>query len=210
MRLRFGWALTVVLLTLGLAACGDSGEGGASAGSTTAEVAAGTTSSRRPPRAVLAAPVSGDTDHDSSEQTTFDSDDGRALHFGHAADATDGRAITAVVEHYYAALAAEDGSAACALMMAPVAESVPEEIYGASALAHGSGRTCASVASELFAESHAQLVAESRTLRVIGVRVRRRRASALLRFGARSARHILLYREDGVWRIGTLADEDLG
>ena len=126
----------------GWPACGDSGEDGASARSTTAEAAAGTTSSNRLPRAVLAAPISGDTDHDSSEQTTFDSDDGRALHFGRAADATDRKAITAVVEHYYAALAAEDGSAACALMMAPVAESVPEEIYGPRALAHKSGKSC--------------------------------------------------------------------
>jgi hypothetical protein len=213
---RVQWIpLAVVLLGSGLAACGGAGKGGGPASqvspsATARGTATGATSSGQTPRAVLAAPPSGDTDHDSSEQTTFDSDDGHSLHFGHAAGPADRRTITAIVKRYYAALAAQDGVTACALLMAVVAESLPEAIYGPSALTHTSGKTCAEVASALFAESHPQLVAEDRTLRVIGVRVRRRRASALLRFGARSARHILLYREGGAWKIGTLADEDLG
>lgn len=211
MAVRVQWMLLAsVWLGLGLAACGGAGRdsGTDSHVSLSATRATEATSSGRTRTAVLVAPSSGDRDHDSSEQTAFDSDDGRSLSFGHAASPADRRTIAAVVKRYYAALAAQDGARTCALLLAVVAESVPEEIYGPSGLT--SGMTCTEVASELSAESHPQLVAEDHTLRVIGVRVRRRLASALLRFSGRSARHILLYREGGAWKIGTLGDEDLG
>ena len=51
-----------------------------------------------------------------------DSDDDGVLGFGHAASATEERAIASLVERYYAVSAARDGAKAC-LMMAP---STPE------------------------------------------------------------------------------------
>lgn len=136
------------------------------------------------------------------------------MHFGHAADPVDERTIAAIVKRYYAALAAQDAPAVCSLLLEVIAESLPEDQPAGSGSVQqvsAPGRTtCPAAISGVLAESHRALLSKSRTLHVIGVRVRRRRASALLRFGGTSARHILLYKEGGAWKIGTLADEDLG
>jgi hypothetical protein len=205
--------LPVALVSVCVAACGSAGKGGGSpsklrSGSTVPGNPTATTDAVES----LAAPRHGDGDGDSSEQAAVDSDDVHSLQFGHAADAADRQTISAVVKRYYGALASEDGATVCALLLEVVAESLPEE--GPNQSRAQSGRaghiTCASAASAELAQSHRALLAEDRTLRVVGVRVRRRRASALLRFGGRSARHILLYREGNAWKIGTLIDEDLG
>jgi hypothetical protein len=98
------------------------------------------------------------------------------------------------------------------LLLEVVAESLPEshEGDGPATQSVDRHRSCPEAVSGALAGSHRALVAESRTLRVIGVRVRGRRASAILRFAERGARHILLYREGGKWKIGTFGDEDLG
>lgn len=195
-----------------LAACGSTGKGVGAAASGAKRVADGQSAGAPAPRESLAAPSSGDGDGDSPEQTAFDSDDFHSMHFGHAADAADRQTITAIVERYYSALARQDGAKVCSMLLEVVAESLPEgEGQSAPVGRTGASHTsCAAAASTVLAESHRALTAEDRTLRVIGVRVRRRRASALLRFGARTARHILLYKEGGRWKLGTLGDEDLG
>lgn len=219
-------ALLVVPLALGPMACGGASKERAGAATPAraehnAAARAGSTSSAHVES--LAAPAKGDNDGDSPEQTAFDSDDYHSMHFGHAADPTDERAIAAIVKRYYAALASEDASTVCSLLLEVVAEGMPESERGAAGerlptpgAATAGHRpapghtTCASAISGTLAESHRALLAEDRTLRVIGVRVRRRRASALLRFGSTVARHILLYKEGDAWKVGTLADEDLG
>lgn len=210
--------LPVASLALGLAACGGARRqsnvaSGASAGAAAASTASVADSVRGDPRESLAAPVKGDGDGDSPEQTAFDSDDFHSMHFGHAAGPADERAIAALVKRYYGALAAEDAPTVCSLLLEVVAEAMPEGDRGGTGdqQAPTAGHaTCATAISGVLAESHRALLTESRTLRVIGVRVRRRRASALLRFGGTAVRHILLYKESGAWKIGTLADEDLG
>jgi hypothetical protein len=201
--------LSLSLFVVGMAACGSTGKVDGSGLRSSAAAHDGSASAAKS-RESLAAPVSGDSDGDSSEQAAFDSDDFHSLHFGHAADGADRKTIAAIVKRYYTALAREDSATVCSLLLEVVAESLPESNNGQTGSPPAGARTCPAVVSGALAESHRALVAEDRTLRVIGVRVRRKRASALLRFGGTSARHILLYKEGGTWKIGTLADEDLG
>jgi hypothetical protein len=213
-RRLFGLPAIVALLCAGLGACGGAGKTHDALSSATASATAQGGSGPSPAHhESLAAPVMGDSDGDSAERTAFDGDDFHSMHFGHAADGADRQAIAAIVKRYYAALAAEDAPTVCSLLLEVVAESLPEGDYrdsGKAPQTPASRETCPPAISDVLAESHRALLSESRTLRVIGVRVRRRRASALLRFGGTSARHILLYKEEGKWKIGTLADEDLG
>lgn len=213
-------SLLAAPLTLGLGACGGAGKEHAAVSVTSVRAAgqgAATDhgSAQGTPDGSLSAPPKGDGDGDSPEQTAFDSDDYHSMHFGHAADPADERAIAAIVMRYYAALAAEDAPAVCSMLLEVVAEGMPESSGSGSTgerqqLPVPGHTTCATAISGLLAESHRALLSESNTLRVVGVRVRRRRASAILRFGGTAARHILLYNEGGAWKIGTLADEDLG
>lgn len=204
----------VILLAAGLLACGSAHKHD----STTAAVsspAGGAKAGASSPGESLAAPLAGDNDGDSPERSPFDSDDYRSRHFGHAADSEDLKTITRIVKRYYAALAHENGTTVCSLLLEVVAESLPESHEGgpaqaAGSAADGAATSCPAAVSPVLAASHTSLMEEDSTLKVVGVRVRRRRASAILRFRHRAARHILLYKEEGRWKIGTLGDEDLG
>lgn len=206
-------AACVALLALYIAACGDASKTHGSPSARSSSVAQEDAMNAANPHESLAAPRAGDGDGDSPEQTAFDGDDFHSMHFGHAADLADRRTIAAIVKRYYGALAGEDASTVCSLLLEVVAEEMSESSHGQAGeqqLPSAGHTTCATAISDVLAESHRALLAENRTLRVIGVRVRRRRASALLRFGSTTARHILLYKEEGAWKIGTLVDEDLG
>jgi hypothetical protein len=203
-------SLAVTLLALCLGACGGASNERGSVVSNAGAVRQGGSHAKAVAGESLAAPVRGDGDGDSSEQTAFDSDDFHSLHFGHAAGAAEEHTIAAVVKRYYAALARQETSTVCSLLLEVVAESMPSEQAESESRLPAENATCAMTIAGVLAESHRALLSEERTLRVVGVRVRRRRASALLRFGNTAARHILLYKEEGKWKIGTLADEDLG
>lgn len=205
--------LAAALPAGGLLACGSAHpQGRAGVRSPAVRSDAATPTGASSPRESLAAPLSGDGDGDSPERSTFDSDDFHSMHFGYAADAQDRRTITALIKRYYAALAREDGATVCSLLLEVVAESMPEtqRAQTGGPAAAQTASTCPAAVTPVLAASHRSLVEEDSTLEVIGARVRRRRASAILRFRHRAARHILLYKEEGRWKIGTLADEDLG
>jgi hypothetical protein len=156
-----------------------------------------------------AAPT-GDQDGDSSNNLAFDKDDSFITTFGHAADASDRRTITTLVERYYAALAKADGATACSLLFVVIAESAAET-YGQTGSDPTAGRreTCSSVLSRLFKGDQPRFQAEYRNLKVIMVRVQRKRAFVLLRFGPQSVRRIIVYREGSSWKIGELLDTEL-
>ncbi len=124
--------------------------------------------------------------------------------FGHPADATDARRITAVLRRYYAAAARGDGALACGLLYSPVAEGVAEDYGGSNAPADQRGETCAVVLSKLFDQQHGQLK-DGAKLRVAAVRVELNQAS--VRFGlggGQPDQYIMAHRERGAWKVGTM------
>ncbi len=124
--------------------------------------------------------------------------------YGHEASPADKQAITALVNRYYAAAAADDGATACSLIYSPLAESVAEDYGQAPASASLAGTTCQVVMSKLFRQVPGQSSAVLATTEVTGVRVNGRKAFALLRSKAMPQGDIPLQRELGTWKIGTL------
>jgi hypothetical protein len=134
-------------------------------------------------------------------------DDEKVLYFGHSADAADRRALTALVERYYADAAAEDGAAACRLLVPFIAEATAER-YGRSSQLRGS--TCPVVLSELFRLHHRLLVGKQATMRVLGVRVEGDRALVILDLPTiREVRQIDERRIGGNWRLLELLDGNI-
>jgi hypothetical protein len=132
----------------------------------------------------------------------YDSDDSSILTYGHAASVADRRAITALVERYYAAAAAEDGAKACSMITSTFATAIPED-YGQApgpAYLRGAG-TCQAVMSRLLKHVHRQLPA---AIKVTEVRVGGNQARALLGSRTTPASFILVERERGTWKIDGL------
>jgi hypothetical protein len=146
----------------------------------------------------------GDGDRDSPADSSaggasHDSDDATVTGYGHAASARDAREITALVQRYYAAAAAEDGARACGLTYYILAESIPED-YGrppGPRYLSGAG-TCQAVLSIVFKRFHVQLAEPPR---VRAVRVNGTLAYALLDWTTLPAGYIEARREGGTWKI---------
>lgn len=225
------WALLAsALLGAGMTACGGSGKQTSSgahsslASSTapTTSTATATAPASHPPSggAVASSGASGsstsigvpagDQDGDSPNDKAFDKDDSFVTTFGHAAGPADHKAIVDLVTRYYAAIAKDDGARACRLLFFVIVESAPET-YGQTAFdaTAGRGQQCGAVMSKVFKGSHAQLVAESRHLKVMAIRTQGKRAWVLLRFGPDSVRRLIAYREGSSWKVGELLDTEL-
>lgn len=217
--------LFAVLLCLGVSACGSSG--GRSTQSRTvaarpssqsavgASGGGGSTAPGSAAASLAGAPVSGvmppgDQDGDSPDNKAFDRDDSFVTTFGHPASPSDSKAVTSLVKRYYTAIAKDDGATACKLLFFVIVESAPET-YGQTQFdaAAGRGKSCGPVMSKVFRGNHRQLVVESRTFKVIGIRVLRKRAWVLLRFGPKSVRRLVVYREGNSWKVGELLDTGL-
>jgi len=132
----------------------------------------------------------------------YDRDDGPVRFFGHEAEAAETQAIGSLVRRYYALAARADGTGACPLIHSLISTTIVED-YGHVATLRG--KSCATVISKLFAQHRRELVADSATLEVLGVRVEANRALVLLRFqDAREPDHIEVSREGRTWRIWEL------
>lgn len=122
--------------------------------------------------------------------------------FGRPADAADRSEIAALVERYYAAAAAEQGTKACGMLFFALAESVAEEYGRAPGPLYLNGaETCQAVLSRLFAHFHAQL---RRRPAVALVRVSGDRARALLRWRTLPAGYVEARREGATWKLESL------
>jgi hypothetical protein len=156
-------------------------------------------------------PPDKDNDADSNGKTLYDSDDSSIVAYGHAANASDKRAIAALAKLYYAAAAAEQGARACAMLYSPYAESVPET-YGRSGPAgsYARGATCAVVMTGVFKRFHEQIAERLPKLQVSRVRVKERQGVAVLRFGSLSKeRELHMTLEGHTWRVVGLIDNEL-
>jgi hypothetical protein len=215
----------LALLGLGLSACGSEHTGPASTAGASSRPAAAPAHATPPGRAGSGAKVDAaskaarhgarrpaDADADGDGRGRFDGDDRSTLDFGHAAGAAEARAIAALVRRYIAAEAAEDGARACALNYSIYAESLVED-FGASpgTPAYAKGTTCASVLTKVFEHFHAQLLAESRHLKVVRVRLKQRQGIVVLTFASSSLppREIHVLREGRTWRAEALVDSPL-
>jgi hypothetical protein len=173
--------LAVVLLALGVTACGSSMSHGSTA------TTASTTKRDR------------DNDNDNND------DDAHVLYYGRAPSAPERQAIVSLVTSYYAASAAEDGAKGCTLLMPFVAESVAEN-YGHNPGLRG--KTCAVVLSKLFAQNHSLLSGKNATLKFYTVRVDGTRALTVLSFSTLPEVRQLTERRDaaGAWKVLNLFD----
>ena len=184
--------LVVAALGLGFVACGGSSGSSSSQG----------TSAARDEASVTAYFPNDKNDRDNDND--HNDDDEGVLGYGHAADASDQQASVALVTSYFAAAAAENGSAACSLLAPFIAESVVEN-YGHTA--DLSGKTCATVMSKLFKLHHALFLTKHETLRIPAVRVEGDKALAILEFPTiPEVREIAERRVGTTWRVLDLSD----
>jgi hypothetical protein len=176
--------LAIVLLCLGLAACGGSSKGTTGASATSAS----NTSTTR----------------DRDDDNDHNDDDNHVLYYGHEPDAADKQALTALITSYYAASAANDGAKACAMLMPFIAESVAEDYGHAPNLR---GKSCPVVMTKLFKLHHKVLAGESSTLKFVSLRVEGGKALSVLSFSTLpEVRQIAARRNGSSWRILQLLD----
>ncbi|HEY5194644.1 MAG TPA: hypothetical protein VIJ39_12330 [Solirubrobacteraceae bacterium] len=138
---------------------------------------------------------------DNAAKGYYDSDDSAVLASGHPPGLAEGHAITAVVEHYFAAAAASNGARACSLITSTFVHVIPEDYGQAPGPAYARGNTCPVVTAKVFAHIHSQL---ADPVKVVAVRVNGGRAQALLGSKAIPASMIALQREHGAWKIDSL------
>jgi hypothetical protein len=221
--------LAVGLLSVGVAACGDASKSTVStsrvtssdttvAGATPTGATATTRASFRgdeddddSPRTATPGDSSKDNDSDfdndyEQEKGYRDRDDGSVVAYGHKANSTDKRAITALAKRYYRAAAAEDGATACTLIYSTFAESIPEDYGQGPGPPYARGKTCAVVMSKVFEHFHNQL---SGSFFVTGVRVNGHQGRVLLGSSTQPASFIRVKREHDVWKIYQLIGEPL-
>jgi hypothetical protein len=191
---------SIVLLGMGLGACGNAGKRTGRGSGLSFSAAAATIATTR---VQLRLPTDSDEDNDNPGSGRYDADDSPVLRFGHAASAVEMRAISSLVRRYYAAGAAGDGASACSLLYSLLADSVVEEYAGSPGLR---SKTCAEVLSKLFKQRHRELAGDVAALKTTVVRVGGDRGLSLVRFGATRERRVLLRRERGAWKMDVLLD----
>jgi hypothetical protein len=130
-----------------------------------------------------------------------DPDDVKLLAYGHPAGSVEQQAVRVTVERYYAAAAAEDGPAACSMLLPSLVKAVPEDYgqFGPSYL-RGS-KTCREAMKRLFKHLHETL---QKPVAVTGVLVNGDHAYALLGSPQRPANYLTLERQGNRWTVATL------
>jgi len=201
--------LTILIPIVGLAiaGCGGGGEGAHTASTQQVNASLQSTATTRSNRAQPGRDLDGDADGPAKGR--FDKDDHEILLYGHPGTRADVRAAAATLEHYYKAVAARDGAAACADIYALFAEAIVEN-YGRGSTQHvSSGTTCAAVLSTLLEREGGKLARETATLKVTGIRIMGNRGFALFGFRGLPYRNILMHRESGTWKVEDLTDAGL-
>jgi hypothetical protein len=226
----------VALLGFGVAGCGQTGGGAATAPqSSSVERMSGASAKRAPETLPTELVVSGDDDNDdygkhfagdgdnddsklrhrdrdndadNPSGSYFDRDDDPIRRFGHAAGAADRHAVTALLEHYFTAAITADGATACSLLERLRVTVIPEDIvqWGPPYL---SGTTCAAVMSKVLRLNHRQVAAHRPTLRVSDVRLEGDVGLVMLAFGKLPGREMTVRREGVTWKLDSLLDNEL-
>jgi hypothetical protein len=179
--------LATVLLAVGASACGSAAKGPS-----------------RDTSSIRANPVRAGV---SAEGENAGGSDDNIPAYGHEASAADRRAITALVERYYAAAAAGDGKTGCRLIYSSIAGAVPEDYGKPPGPAYSRGKTCPVVLAKVFGHIHGEAAGLAVTA-VTGVRVYRDRGFAELRSSVTPNGEIFVEREHGSWKIGALMGKE--
>jgi hypothetical protein len=148
----------------------------------------------------------GDKDSEAHNRDTsrgyHDGDDSSFVVAAHEAETGDMLAAAAVVERYYAALAAGDGARACSLLIPKLASSVAED-YGQApgpSFLRG-GKTCPAVIALLSKHFRARL---ANTVTVTGVRITGDNAFVILSSKTPPLSDLNLQRIGGAWKFAEL------
>jgi hypothetical protein len=210
--------LTIVSLSLGAAACGGTSKGTSSA--TQALSNASQTPSNGTNSGTAGTTVSGATptrpthendndDHTNPPAPADDPNNGSARNYGHAASAADTRAITTLLERYYAIALAGEGVKACPMIDSGLVKAVPLD-YGKLGPSYlRGGKTCAAVLSLLFQHEHQKLAAEVPQLKFLSMRLESNHGLVLLGFGSLPERLITVVHEGSVWKVAMLLDGEV-
>jgi hypothetical protein len=134
-----------------------------------------------------------------------DRDDEQILAYGRAADRSIEAAVRAAVLRYYQAANREDGSAACRMLNAGVARSVPSD-YRRLAGASPAERTCGAVLASLFRRLRSSF---EYPIAVTGVRIANSTALALIGSSRLPAGQLPVELTHGEWRIVALESTPL-
>jgi hypothetical protein len=209
-------ALAAGLLGVGVAACGGTGSGPASSAhssvaSATVHTETVSTVPTYAPPARVKTEVDADKDNDGGGLSGDEKNNTRTLdEFGRLANASDTRAIAALIKRYYTAALAEDGAKGCSMLYSTIEESVPED-YGTSppSQPYLRGATCRAVLTLLFKHYHPQIALEYPKLEVVAVHLRERQGVAVLRFGKLPERELPVGREGHTWKLKALIDGEL-
>lgn len=145
----------------------------------------------------------GDNDtKDNERRGYYDRDDEVLRGFGQAASEGDRRALVALVDRYYTAASAGDGSTACSILDPALAASIPQSYGGITAPPYTRGaKTCAEVMTLLFGHFRGELTA--RTV-ITAIRVDGNQDRVLLGSPAQPAGYIPAIREHGGWSMVSL------
>ena len=150
----------------------------------------------------------GDSDGPTRESYDFpDGDDRSTFAYGHSPSAAEARAISDVAREYYAAASADNGPAACALLLPSLASSLPESYGGAGGPSYlRGGRTCSAIESMLFRALHSEL---SEAITVVEVRVSDGSGQAVVGSRRMRANSILLVQVGSAWRVAEIIGQPL-
>lgn len=177
-----------------------------SAGAATASRAAGS-ASVQPSSRTVTAPAGTSSTPSTTKAVRVSGMPGTTItHFGTAASANDRTAVTTLVKSYYAAIAADRGKAACALLGARI-HGVIERSLGSTKLARGRG--CEGTLTTVFRHSHGRPGIVEAAVTVTGVRVKGNRGYALISTKLRPHEQIRIEREHGAWKIAALIGSPL-
>lgn len=149
-------------------------------------------------------------DRDDDDHTTVPDDNNPSPPGYTPARPSDARAITALVQRYYAAALAHDGAKGCSMFAPTFVLAIPLDYgkLGPAYLRRAAG-TCPAVMSLLFVHEHGKLSDEIPHMRVVRVSDDGTHGIAFLRFGRLYERFISVVREGRTWRIGSVLDGEL-
>jgi hypothetical protein len=231
--MKYLLAPVVVSLSLGLAACG-SGKGGeaasqpqgsaprqAAAGASTATTAPTSTPAQTPAKPSAGAPSSaakadgGRSSRARAEEgfpppaprhERYPHGDRSIQEYGAKAASGDTAAIAGIVKRYYAAVAAGDGSGACALLSAEMSRTIVATFANSPALR---GKGCSAIIPALYKVPAGRARVAFAKVAVTSVRVKGDRAFALLRSPSSPSGEMPMLREGGAWKVNALMGSNL-
>jgi hypothetical protein len=211
--------LATVLLGMGATACGSSTKSTASGSqaastATTASIATPATPTGTIPKATapLKAPPRPGIDDtydedDTASRKVEQHDDEEIEIYGKAASPAEWQSAAGLARSYFTAAAAEDGAAACSLLVPSLAQGIAGNYEHPSDPSYLHGKTCPEVMTKLFKHRHKLMAKEAAGLEITDVRVTTRTAFVLLAFkGIRERRYMGVERFGKDWKLEALLD----